>query len=142
MLNNVNNVNNVIEVIVRLSLCIIIVLDNIGSASKGLVMVVQQLIQNFSQVIVVFLQQLSIQLSISKSHANEPVHGRGWGLGPVPAQRNEVRHVRIVTEFPHVLEQGGNNNNNNTPAVFFMTNSMLTVTSESSLVTHLLTSAD
>ena len=49
-------------------------LDDIVAPSKSLVVVVQELIEDFSKIIVVFLQELSIELSIGETHANEPLH--------------------------------------------------------------------
>ena len=49
-------------------------LDDIVAPSKSLVVIVQELIEDFSKIIVVFLQELSIEPSIGKTHANEPLH--------------------------------------------------------------------
>ena len=48
-------------------------LDDIVAPSKSLVVVVQELIEDFSKIIVVFLQELSVELSIGEIHANEPL---------------------------------------------------------------------
>ena len=42
--------------------------------SISLVVILQEFIKDCSKIIVVFLQELSIELSISKAHVNEPLH--------------------------------------------------------------------
>ena len=80
---------------------------SISMACGGPVLFVQKFVDDRLQLVLVFTEEVGIELTVCKSHCHEPFH---WGLGgrwSLPLSRDPVGNIWVMHPLGRVLDLGG-----------------------------------